>query len=86
MIGLGTGIREVSEFNRRAVCALNAVTFKPDSHQLAFARAAIASINAGRELDGKQQQALYNLVHRYRRHITDTLVTEFAAMRAKGAD
>lgn len=86
MIGLGTEIRDVAEFNRRAAVALRGVSFAPDSWQLNFAKAAIASITAGRELDPRQQQHLYNLVHRYRRHIHDRLVTEFAATRAKGHD
>lgn len=86
MIGLGMRIESIAEFNRRAAIALNGVTFKADSQQLRFVKTAIAAINTGFELDTKQQQALYNLVHRYRRHITDRMVTEFAAMRAKGAD
>lgn len=86
MIGLGTGISTAAEFNRRAAIALRGVTFAPDSRQLAFARAVIASVAAGRALDAKQQQQLYNLAHRYRRHINDHLVTEFAALRAKGHD
>lgn len=86
MIGLGMRIETVAEFNRRAACALKGVTFKPDSWQIGFAKAAIASIDAGRELDAKQQQHLYNLVHRYSRQITDRLITDYAAQRAKGHD
>lgn len=86
MIGMGMQIRDVSEFNRRAACALRGVSFKPDSQQLGLAKACIASIDAGRELDAKQQQKLFNLIHRYQRQVTDRLVTEFAALKAKGHD
>lgn len=86
MIGLGSQLHTAADFNRRAAIALRGVTFKGDSWQINFAKAAIASIDAVRELDRDQQQKLYNLVHRYRRHITDHLVTEFAAARATGAD
>lgn len=86
MIGLGTELRTAGDFNRRAARALSGVSFRPGSRQLALAQASIAAINAGVELDPKQQQKLYNLVHHYRRHISDHLVKEFAAMRAKEAD
>ena len=85
-IGFGSELQTVAEFNRRAAIALRAVSFKPESQQLKFAKTAIAAVDAGVDLDKHQQQKLFNLVHRYRRHITDHLVTEFAAMRAKGAD
>lgn len=86
MIGLGTGLKNVAEFNSRAAIALGAVSFKGGSRELSFAQAAIASIREGRELTREQQQKLFNLVHRYRRYIFDQLVTEFAAFRAKGHD
>lgn len=86
MIGLGTSITDVAEFNRRAACALKGVTFLPGSWDKRFARDMREAIEAGRDLTDKQQQALYNVVHRYRRQIIDRLVTEYAAMRAKGAD
>ena len=78
-------IRDVGEFNRRAEAALKGVDFG------AFSNAARIVAEFGRQIaagnvSAKMQQAAYNIVHRYRRQISDQLVRDFAVMRAKGAD
>lgn len=86
MIGLGTDITEVAEFNRRAAKALRGVDFVPGSWSKRFATDMIAAIDAGRTLTEKQQQSLYNVVHKFRRQITDAVLKDFAASRAREAD
>lgn len=85
MIGLGTGINSVEEFNRRAQIALKDVNFGHfnssesvfQGFQIQLARGAVSP---------KMQQAIFNIVHRVRKQISDKLVTDYAAVRAKGAD
>lgn len=86
MIGLGTSIAGCDEFNRRAVAALRGVTFVPQSWSKRFSADMVELIGSGGSLTGKQQQAMYNLVHSYRRQITDAMLTEYAARFAKGSD
>lgn len=85
MIGLGTSIADVAEFNRRAAVAFNGVTFATYGSATGVVTEFKRQQAAGAVSD-KMQQAIYNLVHHYRRQITDRLVTEYAATRAKGAD
>lgn len=85
MIGAGTQINDVAEFNRRAAIALKGVDFGHynssqrvvDTFYAQHARGAVSE---------KMQLAIYNIVHRYKRQITDQLVKDYAAQRAKGAD
>lgn len=81
MIGAGSSITDVAEFNRRAFIALSAVDLQGD-----FVSNCRERILAGRDLSPDQQKALYNIVHRYRGQITDRLVTEYAATKARGSD
>lgn len=85
MIGLGTEIRDVVEFNRRAAIALKAVEFGAfnssqrvvDEYQRQYAAGSVSE---------KMQQAIYNIVNRYRRQVTDQMVVAYASLRAKGSD
>lgn len=86
MIGLGTRIDDVAEFNRRALIALNGVTFAQHSRTSDIVTTCRLTLDAGRPLSAKQQQALVNIVHRYRRQITDQLVKDYAAEKATGHD
>jgi hypothetical protein len=86
MIGLGTRIEAVAEFNRRALIALNGVTFAQHSRTADIVTACRLRLNGGEPLTEKQQQALVNIVHRYRRQITDQLVKDYAAEKASGHD
>lgn len=85
MIGIGPAIPNVEEFNRRARIALNAATFSnyTDSSRLGWMRTVM---NAGFPFSKDEQQEIFNLVHKYRRQITDQAVKDYAADRAKGAD
>lgn len=85
-VGLGTGITELEEFNRRALIALQGVSFGHSGRAEDIVAACRARWLHTQPLSEKQQQALYNIVHRYRGQITDRLVTEYAATHAKGAD
>lgn len=81
------GIKSVEEFNRRAITALRGVTMLPGTWDKRFAQDMTVKVDHGNGwLSEKQQQALYNVVHRYRRQITDVDVTEYALMHARGAD
>lgn len=84
-IGLGTGITELEEFNRRAQIALRAVDFGSFNQSRSVVQTFEQQLGRGVVSD-KMQQAIYNIVHRYRRQITDQLVLAYAAERAKGAD
>lgn len=79
MIGLGSSINDVAEFNRRALIALRGV-----KHTSSFIASMIGRLGAGVPLTEREQQALYNTVHGYRRQITDKLLTDYASARAKG--
>lgn len=79
VIGLGASIQDVAEFNRRALIALRAV-----KHTSSFITNMIRRLDAGVPLTWREQQALYNTVHGYRRQITDKLLTDYASARAKG--
>lgn len=74
------------DFNRRAAIALRGVTMPPDSWSKRFAGDVAALISAGKKLTSHQQAALFKVVHQFRRQITDSLVLEYAAARAKQAD
>lgn len=84
-IGLGTSISELEEFNRRAVIALKGVDFGSFNQTRSVFQTFERQIGIGIVSD-KMQQAIYNIVHRYRRQITDQLVLAYAADRAKGSD
>lgn len=86
MIGLGTAIANSLEFNRRALIALKGVSFGYGSRAPDIVDSCQRIIDGNRDLSPRQQQALYNIVHRFRGQIHDKLVTEYAATRAKGAD
>lgn len=86
MIGLGISIATVSEFNRRALIALKGVSYAMETAAPDIVASIRIRVNAGQELSPKQQQALYNIVHRYRRQITDKMVLDYAETRARGAD
>lgn len=85
MIGLGSGISNVEEFNRRADIALRGVTFGYVSSADRVVQEFKRQLAAG-AVSEKMQQAIYNIVHRYRRQITDRLVTDYAAPRARGSE
>lgn len=84
MIGLATTL-DLAEFNRRAAIALRGVTFAPHGNTLGVVDSYRRQLEAG-AVSEKMQQAIYNIVHRYRRQITDRAVLDYAAARAKGAD
>lgn len=84
-IGLGTSITELEEFNRRAVLALKAVDFGSFNQTRSVVTTFERQLATGVVSD-KMQQAIFNIAHRYRRQITDRLVLDYAADRAKGAD
>lgn len=84
MIGLGTQIDDVGEFNRRAAIALRAVSFGQGSGESVVATFRVQVERGG--VSEKMQQAIYNIVHRYRKQITDQTVVTYAGLRAKGAD
>lgn len=85
VIGLGMQVSSVLEFNRRALCALKGIVFR-NPIDANIAADLVFLLENGHALWGEKQQKLINLVHRYRRHITDQLVLDYAALRAKGAD
>lgn len=85
MIGLGCSIDSVAEFNRRADKALNGIEFgcfNRSERVVAEFRRQLAACAVSEAM----QQAIYNILHRYRRQVTDTLVRAYAAERAKGCD
>ena len=85
VIGLGMQVNSVLEFNRRALCALKSVVFR-NPIDANIAADLVFLLENGHALWEAKQQKLYGLIHRYRKEITDTLVTEYAALKAKGAD
>lgn len=85
MIGLGPAIPNVAEFNRRATFALRGVDFGSLNQTERVAKEFQRQYDAG-AISEKMQQAIYNIVHRFRKQITDKAITEYAASRAKGAD
>lgn len=85
MIGLGASITDVAEFNRRASIALRGVTFAPHGNTLGVVAEFQRQYAAG-AVSEKMQQAAFNIVHRYRKQISDELVNTYAAARAKGHD
>lgn len=84
MIGLGMRITDVAEFNRRAAIALRGVRFLPGGWDKRFAVDMCQQLHRGAIPSEKQQRRLTELVHRYRRQISDDLVREFAAEQAGG--
>lgn len=85
VIGLGMQVSSVLEFNRRALCALKGIVFR-NPIDANIAADLVFLLENGHALWDEKQQKLYNLIHRYRRQITDSLLTERAALKAKGAD
>jgi hypothetical protein len=85
VVGLGLSINTLAEFNRRADRALRAIVFRSpvDAN---FAACVLHFFNNDRQLPDEKQQQLFNLIHRLRRQVTDQLLTEYAALKAKGAD
>jgi hypothetical protein len=84
MIGLGTSITDVAEFNRRAAIALRGVTFGQGNGERVVAE--FQRQQAAGQVSEKMQQAIFNIIHRFRRQISDQMVTTYAALRAEGAD
>lgn len=77
-------IRTVQDFNRRAVKALGVVTFGHGNTQ-----GVVDSFRRQVEMEcvsEKMQQAIYNIVNRYRAQITEKALLDYAADRAKGHD
>lgn len=85
MIGLGPAIPDVAEFNRRATFALRGVEFGIANSTAKVAAEFQRQYSAG-TISKEMQQAVFNIVHRFRKQITDKAITEYAASRAKGAD
>jgi hypothetical protein len=83
-IGLGMGIT-VDEFNRRALIALRGIEFGSFNSAQRVMAEFQRQMAAGAVSD-KMQQAVFNILHRFRRQVTDQAVKDFAANRAKGAD
>jgi hypothetical protein len=83
---IGPAVPNVAEFNRRALIALNGVGFGRGGSTAEVVAGIRFRINMGQDITLAQQQALFNICHRYRRQITDRAVTSYAAGRAKGAD
>lgn len=85
MIGLGSNIQTVDEFNRRAEVSVREINFPPQSRDpgviAEFRRQSLAG-----NVSDKMQQAVFNIVHRYRKQISDKLVVDYASERAKGSD
>lgn len=83
MIGHGTEITDVAEFNRRAEISLREISFPLQSQGpgvvAEFRRQSLAG-----SVSPKMQQAIYNIVHRFRRQISDKLVVDYASERARG--
>lgn len=75
----------VEEFNRRAGIALRGVTFGYGSQAKDIVATFTRQLEAG-TVSEKMQQAIYNIVHRYRRQISDASVLDYASARARGAD
>ena len=84
MIGLGSGIADVAEFNRRAAIALRGVDV-PDrsTFDQGFVRSISQRIDRGLTLSNDQQLPLYRVIDRYRSQITDRALIDFAAERTK---
>lgn len=83
---IGPAIVNAAEFNRRALIALNGVSFGRGSRAAELVSSVRFRISQQQAITREQQQALYNICHRYRRQITDRSVQSYAAMRARGAD
>jgi hypothetical protein len=84
-IGLGMRIESAAEFNRRVLPVLNGITWDGDELP-EFIPTVVKLLRAGKPLSDRQQQALYNTIHAFRRYVTDSMVKEFAASKAKGSD
>lgn len=84
MIGLGSQIDDVAEFNRRAAIALRGVSVGQGHGERVVAE--FQRQQAAGAVSEKMQQEVYNIVHRFRRQVSDQMVTTYAALRAKGAD
>jgi hypothetical protein len=83
MIGLGIGISNAAEFNRRAFIALRNVTIvNRKRHQQLEAIKAKAI--EGRMIDDEDQKFVYQVVHDYRSQINDKLVIDFAVGKVQG--
>lgn len=82
MIGLGSSIASLAEFNRRAGIALKGV----DSGEFeGWVHALVRELDRGGDLDSKRQQQVYRTVLRYRSSIADRLVIEYAELNVRGA-
>lgn len=80
-----TAIVSVSQFNQRAAAALKAVDFGHFNSSERVVGGFLYQLERN-QVSEKMQQAIYNIVHRYRRQITDQAVKDYAADRARGAD
>ena len=78
--GLGVGITDENEFNRRAAIALNGC------HLTGLAKRLHVKLKTGMYLDMQDQRWLYRVVHERRNEITDEALREYAAARTKGHD
>ena len=85
-IGFATQIEDVSEFNRRALVALNGVDFGDNTTASDIVRSCRLLHGNRKPLSEAQQKMLIFIVHCYRSQITDRLVTEYAARKARGHD
>lgn len=84
MIGLGTGISSVVEFNRRAFVALLGVAFSGQIAHKEFIVLSRLKYESHCTLSPEQQQRLYQIVRSYRHQITDQLVIDYATDHTKG--
>lgn len=84
MIGLGTGISDIREFNRRAAKSLRQISFTEGSWDHGFAENMILHIERGGTPTEQQQKQLYRIITRYSRQISDKLVVDYATVRTKG--
>lgn len=85
-IGFATQIEDVSEFNRRALIALNGVSFDSNITASDIVRSCRLLHGNRKPLSEAQQRTLISIVHSYRSQISDRLVTEYAARKYRGHD
>lgn len=85
MIGMGPAIPDIAEFNRRTSFAIRAVDFGRFNQTAKVVAEFQRQYTAG-VVSYQMQKAIIDIVHRFRKQITDKAVTDFAAVRSKGAD
>lgn len=83
---VGTDSISLAEFNRRAMIAANGIRFGYGNRAAEIISACRFRLGRDMGLTERQQQALINILHRFRAQITDQGLKDYAASRATGAD